>query len=73
MDAIPTSKIEVLPEHDERRVLYEALLEAVSERSEFVKRTKRAWSCDNLDVSLVLFEHLLFIELVLFSPALQNV
>jgi hypothetical protein len=61
MAAIPLSKINVLSENDERRILYEALLEAVSERSEFVKRTRRAWSCDNLDVCRMFFESALLI------------
>ncbi|KAF6741998.1 hypothetical protein DFP72DRAFT_1179843 [Ephemerocybe angulata] len=49
MASIPPSRINRCSEDDERRILYDALLEEVNEESEFLKRTRRVQLCDNLD------------------------
>ncbi|KAJ3540320.1 hypothetical protein NMY22_g4342 [Coprinellus aureogranulatus] len=51
---VPSSALMVIPENDQRRILYQALEEEVKEGGEFLKIGDRIKICDNLDVGILL-------------------
>ncbi|KAJ3531607.1 hypothetical protein NMY22_g8087 [Coprinellus aureogranulatus] len=47
--AVPASALMIIPENDQRRILYQALEEEIKEGGEFLKIGDRIKICDNLD------------------------